>query len=367
MGLAGWRRQGRSENPEHPESGQSDFARPESHLRQRRLGTRLLSEIQQPPSRVPASVVERSELGRNQQALPVIDKEVASGDKWRDGRPRPSQPSAARQSPARTAYVRAASASSPLKELPDLRPILPNNQVGAQMPAPPQQLQSHSRYLGKLPDRLIRNIRIVLRMKHHDLRRSNFRRMISGVVEFPPAQLLPIAVRQAVPIPKRRTNISGVAGVRSLSLLRSRKNPPIHHRTIRNRSLNPGIKRTKNSRCPAKAPANHKHFIQRNAKPPPKRQLPKLLRQSADHIQNVQMRRSFQEFPAALPSPAIPRIEHPISLTAKKFGHPLFARNRRHPIAKNNGPLRLTAPGRRQELRDDVTCKSRPEHNLRVP
>ena len=69
MGLAGRRRQGRSEDRQHAESGQSHLAGPLSHLRQRRLGARLLPEVQQPPSRIPASLVERSQLGRNQQAL----------------------------------------------------------------------------------------------------------------------------------------------------------------------------------------------------------------------------------------------------------------------------------------------------------
>jgi len=74
-GLASRRRQRRSQDCQHPESRQSHLARPPSHLWQRCLGARLLPEIQQPPSRIPASLVERSELGRNQQTLPSL-KEV---------------------------------------------------------------------------------------------------------------------------------------------------------------------------------------------------------------------------------------------------------------------------------------------------
>ena len=59
----------RSANHEHSESGQPHLAGPLSHLRQRRLGARLLPEIQQPPSRIPHRVVERHQLGRGQQAL----------------------------------------------------------------------------------------------------------------------------------------------------------------------------------------------------------------------------------------------------------------------------------------------------------
>ncbi len=39
------------------------------HLRQRRLGARLLPEIQQPPPRISRRLVERRQLGRDQQAL----------------------------------------------------------------------------------------------------------------------------------------------------------------------------------------------------------------------------------------------------------------------------------------------------------
>jgi len=84
---------------------------------------------------------------------------------------------------------------STLKKIPDLLPILPNNKIRAQMPAPPQQFQFHARSPRKFLNRPIRNVRIVVRMKHHHLRRSNFRRVISGVIKLPTAQLLPIPIR----------------------------------------------------------------------------------------------------------------------------------------------------------------------------
>jgi len=43
--------------------------RASSHLRQRCLGTCLLPEIQQPPSRISGCLVERNQLGRNQSTL----------------------------------------------------------------------------------------------------------------------------------------------------------------------------------------------------------------------------------------------------------------------------------------------------------
>src|SRR5216684_249393 len=76
MGMAGRRRERRSENRLHSQPGQPNLARPLSHLRQRCLGACLLPPIQQPPSRVSASMVERSQLGRNQQALPVVSEKV---------------------------------------------------------------------------------------------------------------------------------------------------------------------------------------------------------------------------------------------------------------------------------------------------
>src|SRR5208283_2611704 len=60
-------------------------------------------------------------------------------------------------------------------------------------------------------------------------------------------------------------------------------------------------------------------------KPPPKRQLFEFLGQPADHVQNVQVRRSSQKLPATLPSSPIPRIKHPVSLPGKKFSQRLFA------------------------------------------
>ena len=46
--------------------------RQEADPRRRRVGARLLPEVPEPPSRLPRSVVERRELGRGQQALPLI-------------------------------------------------------------------------------------------------------------------------------------------------------------------------------------------------------------------------------------------------------------------------------------------------------
>ncbi len=199
-------------------------------------------------------------------------------------------------------------------------------------------------------------------MKHHDLRRNNFRSVIDRVIKSSTPQLLPALVRQPISIPKRRPNIISVAGIRSLFLLRASKNPPIHHRTISNHLLNARIKRRKNSRRPAKTPPNHKHFIQRNAKSPSKRQLSKLFRKSANDVQNVQVRRSSQKLPATLPGSSIPRIKHPISLRGKKFSQWLLARNRRHPITKNNRPSNLPSASRRQEFRNNIACESCPEH-----
>ena len=69
MGLA--RRQARRRRPNrhHPQSGQPDFPRPTTHPRQRRLGARLLPEIQEPASRISRRLVERSQLGRSQPTL----------------------------------------------------------------------------------------------------------------------------------------------------------------------------------------------------------------------------------------------------------------------------------------------------------
>src|SRR5579864_557368 len=72
MGLACRQIRRRSANHHYPESGQSHLARPVPHLRQRRLGARLLPEIQQPPSRISRCLVERGQLGRDQQPLQCL-------------------------------------------------------------------------------------------------------------------------------------------------------------------------------------------------------------------------------------------------------------------------------------------------------
>ena len=51
------------------EPGQSDLSRLVPDFRQRCLGARLLFEIQQPPSRISRGMVERRELGRDQQTV----------------------------------------------------------------------------------------------------------------------------------------------------------------------------------------------------------------------------------------------------------------------------------------------------------
>ncbi len=51
---------------------------PLPHLRQRRLGARLLPEIQQPPSGISSRLVERNQLGRSQPALRSLQNRQAS-------------------------------------------------------------------------------------------------------------------------------------------------------------------------------------------------------------------------------------------------------------------------------------------------
>jgi len=211
---------------------------------------------------------------------------------------------------------------------------------------------------------LIGNSRIVLRMKHHDLRRTNFRSMMDRVIKLSTKKLLPIPIRQPIPISKRRPNIRSITRIRSLLLLFARKNRPIHHRTISNHFLHARIERGKNSRRPAKTPPDHKEFIHRDAKSLPKRQLAKLSRKSPNHVQNIQVRRSCQKLPATLPRSPIARIKHPVSLPREKFSQRLFARNRRHPIAQDNRPLPFPRSSRSQEFSYHVVFKSCPEHGV---
>src|SRR5271163_298537 len=82
MGLAGQQRRRRSAHYVHAQSGQPNLRRPLPRLRQRRLGARLLPEIQQPPSRISDGLVERNQLGRSKRPLRSLQE--------RQSRPRTS-------------------------------------------------------------------------------------------------------------------------------------------------------------------------------------------------------------------------------------------------------------------------------------
>ena len=60
---------GKLEHRHHAQPGLAPLQRPLPHPRQRRLGARLLPEVQQPPAGLPRRLVERRQLGRGQQAL----------------------------------------------------------------------------------------------------------------------------------------------------------------------------------------------------------------------------------------------------------------------------------------------------------
>ncbi len=59
----------RCTNHQHAQSGQSDLAGPVPDFRQRRLGARLLPEVQQSSAGVSGSMVECDQLGRSQPPL----------------------------------------------------------------------------------------------------------------------------------------------------------------------------------------------------------------------------------------------------------------------------------------------------------
>src|SRR5262249_7689253 len=68
------------------EPGQPADGREEADPRRRRVGTRLLPEVSEPPSRLPRCVVEHCELGRGQQALSLIAAGTTSAAvRWAGG------------------------------------------------------------------------------------------------------------------------------------------------------------------------------------------------------------------------------------------------------------------------------------------
>ncbi len=64
----GHRHRRQARDREHAEPGQPDDGRQEAGLRHRRLGARVLPEVSEPPSRLHRRLVERGQLGGNQQA-----------------------------------------------------------------------------------------------------------------------------------------------------------------------------------------------------------------------------------------------------------------------------------------------------------
>ncbi len=64
----------------HAQPGQPHLRRPLPNLRQRRLGARLLPEIQQPPSGISGRLVERNQLGRSKRPLRSLqERQVSPG------------------------------------------------------------------------------------------------------------------------------------------------------------------------------------------------------------------------------------------------------------------------------------------------
>ena len=58
------------------QSGQPDDGRQTRHLRHRRLGTRLLPEVSEPPARLPRRLVEHHQLGRSEQETSVLRSSI---------------------------------------------------------------------------------------------------------------------------------------------------------------------------------------------------------------------------------------------------------------------------------------------------
>jgi 23S rRNA (guanosine2251-2'-O)-methyltransferase len=86
------------------------------------------------------------------------------------------------------------------------------------------------------------------------------------------------------------------------------------------------------------------------------------LREFADDVENILMRRPLKKLPSALPCSPPSRIENPISFAREKLDERLFPRDRGHAIAENNRVLPFDCSSRRQELGDDFPLKAGTEH-----
>src|SRR5579864_4398407 len=248
------------------------------------------------------------------------------------------------------------------KKSPDPRPISLHHHLRTQMPAPREKMEPNSHALREPAHRSPRNIRIILRMEHQNFLRRQLRHMMHRVEEHSGMQLVPVLLRQPVPIPERLANIGSVARVRCFFLLFLAQDAPVHHRAVRNHLLHPLIPRRKNRSRAPEASTNHEDFIWRQFEPPPKSRLFHTLGQLIHHVAQVLLRRLLQKHAIALPGPAPSRIKDPISLSRKKLREPLFAWHPRHSVAQKNHSVPLPFPRRRQKLRHDLLLESRPEH-----
>src|ERR1700737_95715 len=107
---------------------------------------------------------------------------------------------------------------SGIKELLDLSPVSSNDVVRADVSAPLERFQTDSCEFRELLASFIRHMRIILGMKDHYLRRSDFDSMAPRAVERPAPQLFPVRIRKAISVPKCFVNIFGVTLFRSFDL-----------------------------------------------------------------------------------------------------------------------------------------------------
>src|ERR1700733_4705370 len=125
--------------------------------------------------------------------------------------------------------------------------------------------------------------------------------MVPRIIESPAAQLFPVRIREAIPVPKCFANIFGVILFAGFGLFGLVQNLPINDRTICDYPANPWVKGCED-RCRApEASADNEGLIRRKAEAPPERNFVEFLGQIADDVEDVLMGRLLQKVPVAFP------------------------------------------------------------------
>src|SRR5581483_6886931 len=148
--------------------------------------------------------------------------------------------------------------------------------------------------------------------------------------------------RQAIALTESIPKIRNVVSIRGLGSQRASQNGPIHHGAVRDDALHTRIERGKDGSGSAEAAADDENGIRLDVEHFAQSRFANRALQTADHVENVFMRRASKKLTATLPGATIAGIEHPIAFACEPIREWLLPRYTGHAIAQDDHPLSLT-------------------------